>query len=53
MTNHFDTRITSNQYQTLNGPLIGEGLQILTMLGAAYGGYKWYKYHKARVAVKE
>jgi hypothetical protein len=41
MTNHFDTRITTNQYQTLNGSLIGEGLQSLTMPGAAYGAKKW------------
>jgi hypothetical protein len=43
MTNHFDARITSSQYQTLNGSLIGEGLQSLTMLGAAYGAKKWQK----------
>ncbi len=35
------------------GAPIGEGLLILAVLGAAYGGYKWYKYHKAKVAVKE
>lgn len=35
------------------GAPIGEGILILALLGAAYGGYKWYKYHKARVAVKE
>jgi len=35
------------------GAPIGEGLLILAALGAAYGGYKWYKYHKAKVAMKE
>jgi uncharacterized protein HemX len=35
------------------GAPIGEGLLILAVLGAAYGGYKWYKYHKAKVAMKE
>jgi hypothetical protein len=35
------------------GAPIGEGLLIFAVLGAAYGGYNWYKYHKARVAAKE
>jgi hypothetical protein len=35
------------------GAPIGEGLLILAALGVAYGGYKWYKYHKAKVAMKE
>jgi len=48
VTNHFEARITSNQYLTLNGLPIGEGLQSLTMLGAGYGGKKWREAkHKA------